>query len=81
MPLVTRLLASTVRLKRAGVGTNGILECKILSENTHRTSDGSAVIELYLKDMVSNSVTESNALAAGIAVILLRAKFLQSTTN
>jgi hypothetical protein len=24
--------------KRAGVGTNGILECKILPENTHRTS-------------------------------------------
>jgi hypothetical protein len=24
------------RFKRAGVGTNGILECKFLSENTHR---------------------------------------------
>jgi hypothetical protein len=33
MPLVTRLLASS----GAGVGTNGILECKFLSENAHRT--------------------------------------------
>jgi hypothetical protein len=34
MPLVARLLAC---LKRAGVGTNGILECGFLSKNAHRT--------------------------------------------
>jgi hypothetical protein len=33
MPLVPM----PARLKRAGVGTNGILECKSLSKNGHRT--------------------------------------------
>jgi hypothetical protein len=32
MPLVTRLI-----MKPAGVGTNGILDCKFLLENAHRT--------------------------------------------
>jgi hypothetical protein len=48
MALVTRLLASS-ELKRAGVGTNGILECKYLSENAHRTSallEGNVLLKL-----------------------------------
>jgi hypothetical protein len=52
MPLVARMFASSehawdpmasssathVRLKRTCMGSNGILECKFLSKNAHRTS-------------------------------------------
>ena len=38
MPLVTRIHVLQASFKRAGVRTNGILECKLLSKNAHRTS-------------------------------------------
>jgi hypothetical protein len=37
MPLVARLLASS-----AGVGTNGIFECKSLSKNAHRAQSAAS---------------------------------------